>query len=236
LALLSLVTNHYVPVWMEDSESSHTELATSQLTGFKTSLDNQMVFAEILTLTGNEFSSIPVYTAVKLGSDGVPVFAGPTQGELGLFPDRGEITIELVDSLNGTNHAFTRTTSGNIELYVPNRYFVPQTLIYENGAILRHQNDGQVVIAEPHMTISNKSSDGNESYDVSVNLMWLFGTGSASGSNVEGISAKLIGMDLLEFKGINSSIFLNHTSEYGEAWYNYYNETLRDSYEPAQEH
>jgi hypothetical protein len=217
---------------MEDSESNHIELATSQLSGFKTTMDNQMMFAEILSLSQIEFESIPVYTAVKLGSDGVPVFAAPTQGELGINPNKGEITIELLDEPGNQTESVSRTTSGNIELRVPNRYYVPQTLIYENGAILRRQSDGEVVIAEPHMTIANRSSGSNESYDVSINLMWLFGTGSASGSNVEGINSKLIGMDLLVFNEINSSIYINHTSDYGNAWYNFYNSTLRDAYTP----
>jgi hypothetical protein len=229
LALLSLITNHYVPVWMEDSESNHIELATSQLSGFKTTMDNQMMFAEILAITGNEFTSIPI----KLGSDGVPVFAAPTQGELGINSDSGEISIELLDEPGNKTDYFSRTTKGNIELKVPNRYYVPQTLIYENGAILRRQSDGEVVIAEPHMTIANKSSGTDESFDVSINLMWLFGTGSASGSNVEGINSKLVGMDLLEFNDVNSSIYLNHTSRYGDAWFNFYNSTLRDSYTPS---
>ncbi len=233
LALLSLITNHYVPVWMEDSESNHIELATSQLSGFKTTMDNQMMFAEILALSQIEFESIPVYTAIKLGSDGVPVFAAPTQGELGINPNKGEITVEFLDLPgNGTEYV-SRMAKGNIELRVPNRYYVPQTLIYENGGILRRQSDGEVVIAEPHVTVANRSSDGNLSYDISINLMWLFGTGSASGSNVEGINSKLVGMDLLDYNEINSSVYLNHTSNYGDAWFSFYNSTLRDSYNPS---
>jgi hypothetical protein len=232
LALLSLVTNHYVPVWMEDSESNHIELALSQLSSFKTTMDNQMLFAEVLHETGKEFTSTPVYTAVKLGSDGVPVFASPTHGELGINTDEGDVSVSFMDDQNGTNDHIQTNVNGNIELWVPNRYFVPQTLTYENGAILRYQNDGEIVIADPHFSISNKTGSGSESYEVSINLIWLFGVGSASGSGVEGITSKLLGMDFLESDNINSSIYVNHSTEYGEAWFTYYNETLDNAYEP----
>ncbi len=233
LALLSLVTNHYVPVWMKDTESSHMELAVSQFGSFKTTMDNQMLFAEVLYYTNREFTSMPVYTAVKLGSDGVPVFASPTQGELGLYLNDGAFTVDTVYLLNDTNIPVNKTTMGNIKLSVPNRYFVPQTIIYENGGIIRRQSDGEAVVAEPRFSIANNTQGSNYSYDVTITSIWLFGLGSASGNGVEGVNSKLIGMDFQTYDDVNSSIYINLTTSYGNAWYSFYNNTLANSYKPG---
>jgi len=33
-------------------------------------------------------------------------------------------------------------SGGDLELYCPNRYFVEQHIIYENGAVILNQTDG----------------------------------------------------------------------------------------------
>ena len=232
LALLSLITNHYVPVWMKDNESSHMELALTQLGSLKASVDNQMLSAEVLYYTGNEFASMSVYTAIKLGSEGIPVFASPTPGELAIKQDQGLVSVETIGNNSGTNFNVTETTKGNIGLSVPNRYFVPQTLVYENGAIIRYQNDGEMVVAEPTFLVTNNTVAGNYSYKVAMTIMWLFGVGGTSGSGMDGINSKLIGLDIRTYDNPNSTVYINHTTSYGDAWYKYYNSTLTQAYEP----
>jgi hypothetical protein len=127
----------------------------------------------------------------------------------------------------------TGSTMGDIRLGVPNRYFVPQTLVYENGGIIRFQNDGQAMVAEPRFSVANNSGASTYSYTVSLTHVWLFGTGSASGTGFEGINSRLIGMDAQSYDNINTSIYLNLSTEYGRAWFNFYNNTLLDSYDPG---
>ena len=130
LALLSLITNHYVPVWMKDNESSHMEMALTQLGSLKASVDNQMLSAEVLYYTGNEFASMSVYTAIKLGSEGIPVFASPTPGELAIKQDQSMVSVETIGNNSGVDFNVAETTKGSIGLSVPNRYFVPLSLIH----------------------------------------------------------------------------------------------------------
>ena len=233
LALLSLVTNHYVPVWMKDTESNHMELAVSEFGGLKTSMDNQMLFAEVLYYTNREFTSMPVYTAVKVGSDGVPVFASPTQGELGLHLDDGVFTVDVYYTLGNSTGQIYQATQGNIRLDVPNRYYIPQSIIYENGGIIRFQNDGEAMIAESRFSVSNNSQGSNYSYTVSLTSISLFGVGSVSGNGVEGINSKLIGMDFQRYEDLSSSLFINVSTRYGESWFTFYNNTLKESYMPG---
>jgi hypothetical protein len=232
LALLSLVTNHYVPVWMTDGESSHMEEALAQFGSFKTTLDNQMLLAEIQYHSNIEFNSMSSYTAIKLGSDGVPIFASPTHGELGMNSNRGIVSVETIYTINDVDYSISESSMGEIGLAVPNRYFVPQTIVYENGAIIRHQNDGEQMVADARFSVINKSSGSDFHYEAAVTLVWLFGAGSASGSGMEGISSKLFGMNVQSYENLNSSIYINHTTQYGEAWFEFYNHTLHNAYAP----
>ena len=121
-------------------------------------------------------------------------------------------------------------SSGAISLSVHNRYYIPQRMIYENGAVIRWQADGQVIRAPPVFEAVRL----NGSLDMSFQLISLYGRDSVSGTTTEVVNAKVFGMDRQDYTDlvpmvINSKdvlIAINHTSAYGVAWYQFFNNTL----------
>src|SRR5512136_3063216 len=86
LTFMSMIVNQYVPVWMKDSEAAHMSGAFGQFGTFKGNVDLQMLAAQMAQNAGVHYIPITTYTAVTLGVDGVPIFAGSTVGDLNAYP------------------------------------------------------------------------------------------------------------------------------------------------------
>ena len=227
LTFLSLIVNSYVPVWMKDAESSHMNVAYGQFGDFKESVDTQMLYARMSELAGVRFTPTTVFTPIALGLDGVPIFSSPTLGLLtvdqakapwnawfGYYPNK-VVNVKQVAN---------ETAGGSVRLDVYNRYFVPQTLAYENGAVLKAQSDGMVLRAEPTFDITFV----NNTEDITLVMTSMLGYGSLQGSTTEGIHAKVISVSTDEYKRVNTDVYLNHTTPFGLAWWGFYNKTLSD--------
>lgn len=236
LTFFGMFTNQFVPVWMSDNESTHMSEAVAQFTTLKSSLD--------LSIANNANSRIaptPVSVPITLSSAGIPVFAAATAGVLYYVPEGEDVksSISLTytyRSSNGNLMTLSPATSndvlagGDLELYCPNRYFVEQRLIYENGAVILNQTDGEFVIAGPQMLIRDVGTTASPS------RIFLFTQVALQGSTVTigGTGSKLIGANLLyadtkEFSndvGTGSDLTINMTTLHGWAWYRYFNSTL----------
>lgn len=217
LSFLSLMTNSYVPVWMEDNESSHVNIVENQFGTLKWSVDNQILGSQI---TGH--SDVVMYTPITLSAAGVPVFASPTAGALQIIPESGSLSSMSVSFDYSTNttgtpvtYTITETSGGNVALYMPNRYFVQQTIIYENGAIIVNQSDGEVVRASPdfkletyqgnlRMILTQVSIQGNNQ--------------SVAGFGTRGLNTNLIYCDFQEYDNVVTNVTITITSPYGQAW------------------
>jgi hypothetical protein len=68
----------------------------------------------------------------------------------------------------------------------------------------------------------------NDTIDLSFELISLYGRGSVSGTSTEVVNAKVFGLDRQEYVDITSTIWINHTSAYGLAWYHLFNSTLSE--------
>ncbi len=147
LTFLSLIVNQYVPVWMKDSESSHMNGALGQFGSLKGAIDLQVLAAQIAQSAGTHYVPVTSSSPVSLGIDGVPIFAAPTAGEMVADPDAGPWTVTFYYDIRGVDTRVQEASSGAISLSVANRYFIPQTIAYENGAVIRSQSDGQVLRA-----------------------------------------------------------------------------------------
>ena len=237
LTFLSVIVNQYVPTWMTDSEASHMNSALGQFGGVKGAVDLQMLAAQAAKDANSFQIPVTTATAVTLGVDGVPIFAGPTPGTLVLNPDAGKfnLTVAYVIPPNptsctgtGTRRWANDTSSGSLALSVANRYYTQQQLAYENGAVIRYQTDGQFIRVHP--TFSVVSS--NNTLDISFALVSLYGKGIVTGTTAEMVSTELFAFDRQDyscFPSTNGFVWIEHTSPYGLAWYRFLNQTLSDS-------
>jgi hypothetical protein len=226
LTFISLIVNQYVPVWMKDSEASHMGAAFGQFGSFKGSVDLQMLAAQIASNVGVDYIPIASFTPVTLGIDGVPIFSNPTIGNLDSAPDKGLFTTQLVYKINTVDTRLDERSSGRIVLNVFNRYYPQQALAYENGAVIRWQQDGQSVRAEPTFEVEIV----NTSVEISMTHVGLFGSGSASGSTTEGIHSKLLGVDRQDYTQVRSDVWINGSTPFGIAWVSFFNRTLANAF------
>jgi len=225
LTFLSLIVNQYVPVWMKDSEAAHMNSAFGQFGNLKSGIDFQVLAATAAAQSQTRYVPVTTFAPITLGVDGVPIFAGPTTGELTLLPDAAPWTVEFHYSINGVATRAADRSAGQILLDVHNRYFVPQMLAYESGAVIRSQVLGQAVRAEPSFAVTKTSSVA-----VAFTLISLFGTGAAAGTSTDGVTARLIGVDRQDYSAIQSSLWINHTTTFGPAWYALFNDTYAKAF------
>lgn len=226
LTFLSLIVNQYVPVWMKDSEAAHMNSVLGQFGAFKGDVDLQILAAQMALFANRHYVPVTAFSPVSLGVDGIPIFASPTTGMLTVKPDEGLWSAQFTYLLGSSNYSVDETASGHIKLEVFNRYFVPQSIVYESGGVIRYQQDGQTVRGEP--TIEIFVSNGT--VDVTLPLVTLYGTGGAAGTGTEGIQSKLVALDLQTYEDLRSDVWINHTSDYAPAWAQFYNNTLSKAY------
>src|SRR3989441_11150286 len=139
LTFLSVIVNRYVPIWMKDPEASHMTLSLGRLGGIKGDIALQMLAARASADAGTFHIPVTTATAVNLGVDGVPIFSSPTPGTLELSPDAGAFTVAFDYILQGVRKQATDASSGAVALTASNRYYTPQRIVYENGAVIRYQ-------------------------------------------------------------------------------------------------
>ncbi len=227
LTFLSLIVNQYVPVWMKDSEAAHMNTALGNFGSLKGAIDLQVLAAQAARNAGAFYIPTTASAAIGLGVDGVPIFAAPTIGTLRSTPDSGPFTVRFDYLIKGVPTPVREQSNGTIDLDVANRYYLPQRVAYENGAVIRYQGDGQVVRAQPTFAVIKT----NNSLDISFGLVSLYGSGAIAGTSVEIVNTQVFAFDRQDYSGFanDAIIWINHTSRYGQAWYAFLNQTLADA-------
>ncbi len=207
-ALLSMFVTQFVPVTMKSNEAQHDLYVLSQFSQLRSTMD-------ILTLTKN--TNYTAYVPIKLGADGIPLFASPTYGQLSLYPS--QISSNYLMSLKFSDeygNNITRNASGSIQFISPNKYYIPEIFNYENGAVLRYnyQSKNAIFSIYPNMKISNVS--GNLS--IAVTLQSIFGNpNSVTGTETRALAISLQGEgdEKYELGGGNLTITINDDYNFG---------------------
>lgn len=237
LSLLSLVTQQFVPVWMEDKEAYHMDEVMTQFSYLKGNVDN---------LVMNDFTDYQLYSTFKLGSEGIPMFASSSPGIMRSRPGSGSFDLEFDINSTEEDESYEFSAGGNISLEVLNRYFESQTIVYEYGAILLEQGNREdsLIRADPAISIDNKGNNSDPSYFLNINLVDIRGERrNIGGTGAAGVTTELLGT----FKGTFSSAdnetlrsientMISLKTHYPSAWENWFaNETdLNNDYVKAE--
>ncbi len=214
LSLLSLITQQYVPVWMEDNEAYHMEDVKGQFAEMKGGIDSLIL---------NDQMGYPRYSSVRLGAEGIPLFASSSPGVLRLRP-RWSAEEDRGMRVNWT-HAGEETilrSSGNLSLRAYNRYFEEQTIIYEHGSILLEQDEGEVMRARPPISIEEIGGD----YRIRLTMVDLMGSErDIGGRGTVGVTSELVSSFRNSYDDPGNFSF-ELTTAYPEVWRRYFeNET-----------
>jgi len=232
LTFLGMFTNQFLPVWMNDNESSHMSEVIGQFATLKSSVD-----ISISNYANSLVAPSPIFIPVTLSAPGIPVFAASTAGILTLTPHAINMrpmfsvlytykpAVGADRQLNASNDG---GSGGSLQLYCPNRYYVEETLIYENGAVILNQSDGEFVIAGPQFMVKNVGSGGTPSIVVMLTQITVQGQNkTVGGTGSKGVNANLQFADSTEYdNSAGSSLVFTIVSQHGTAWANYFNSTL----------
>jgi len=238
LAFMGIFTNQFVPVWMSDNESTHMSQTIEQFITLKSSID--------ISISNNPNSIVapsPIFVPVTLSTAGIPVFAGPTAGVLMLSPDTLNqrpslnLTYQWVSNVSGAPQTYTLSSAndghsgGNLDLYCPNRYFVEQHIVYEDGAVILNQSDGEFIVAGPQLSLRNMGSQASPNWVVMITQVTVEGKNNTiGGTGSKGVTATLKFADTAALSNPTpSTLTIDVVSPHGMAWKNYFNRTFNAS-------
>jgi len=216
LAFLSLITTQYIPLSMAQYEAEHIEESKAQFISLRQAIDNQILTDE---------KTFAMYSPLTLGSRSVPVFTTPTIGQLSFNPYSTGISVSFNCTSDGQ---VNETSSGSFRLYVPNRYIDPVYTGYESAALLKRQDEGQLMDAAPHFNVIKQP--GNAS--LNMQLIDMVGKNtSVADMGTTGIRTQLEYADTWTFVDPVSTIYINVTTLYTQAWGDFFNETMSEDFD-----
>ena len=190
-SLLSMFMIQVVPVQIKENEAEHDMQVLSQLSQLRSIVD-------ILTITKN--TNYTAYVPIKLGAPGVPVVASPTYGQLSIYPaginSTYNMTVSFVDKYS---NSISIRSQGSIQFTAPNRYYVPETFSYENGAIIRYNfyAKNAIMPIKPNIKFENSSRYAN----VSMTLESIYGPPKT----ITGVGTRSLGITL---QGVYTQTYL----------------------------
>jgi hypothetical protein len=226
LTFMSLIVDQYVPVWMKDAESAHMNEAFGQFGDLKSNVDNKVLACQVAKIAGQSCTRVTTFTPITLGVDGVPLFASPTAGELQMNPWEGNMSIEFSYQAGNFSVDVNSSSGGMVDLHVYNRYYVQQRIIYENGAVLVYQIDGELVGIAPHFIVDNRT----QYMEISLSQVTLFGSGGTTGVSTEGVHSRLVNAEYERYLNLTTDFNMTLLTNYEKAWFHFYNDTLFESF------
>ena len=208
--ILSILQTTYIPKWMEQTESEHMDQVADQFAQLKFSIDTQAVF---------EKPDIPIATSIKLGSKEHPfLMSNRAYGSLEILTNASIITITDNES-NTVNFSL-----GIIKYESSNAYFIDQSFIYETGATIVSQSEGNIMTIKPTFT-AVKEKNTTLSFTI-IDISPIGGKRSISGYGSYPIQTEFFSTESIIIDNISS---INFQTKYPNSWSNFFNRTLTNS-------
>ena len=178
-ALFGIFLTQYLPLWMSENESAFTGQGQSSMATLKSNVDLQVAL-------GNP----PTYsTPFLLASQGIPLIAQPTAGQLTFTPQIvGQYaSLFAVPGPAGQSSLSINSTLGALTLSLPNRYFPAETFQYSFDGVVQSQGATSQVVAFVPLFALNVSGGR---VGLSLSMLQLFGnaTSVTSPGTVEVVS------------------------------------------------
>ena len=214
VSVVSLVQSVYVPKWMEQKEAEHMNEISSQFSHLKFAIDTQSSTGQL---------SSPIASSITLGSKEMPFLMSLRAfGYLDILPD----SIYFDFANNTDNYQFS---IGSIKYSSLNGYYLDQSFVYQAGAVIVNQYEGNMMSIKPFFVIVNDSGEVNITIKL-VDIIDIGGKASASGFGTTAIQT-----EYLEYNDYNltdiESIEIN--TLYPNAWGIYLDWLLEKQLEPS---
>ena len=204
VSVVSLIQVTYVPKWMEQKEAEHMDDVSSQFSHLKFAIDTQASTGQLST---------PIATSIDLGSKEMQF----------LMSTRAFGQLEILS--NSINFTFTNSTGnhlfslGSIKYSSLNAYYLDQSFIYEAGAIIINQDEGNMLSIKPSFVITDELGDPVITIKA-INITGIGGKVSATGFGSTAIQTEYSDFNNYNITDINS---ITITTMYPNAWSIYLN-------------
>ena len=144
LSVISIVQTVYVPKWMTQKEAEHMDAVANQFNQLKFAIDTQTTTKQI----------IPISTSITLGSKEMEFLVSQrAYGSLDI------VFNEYMINITNATQTVSYSQMGIIKYSSKNTYFLDQSYIYENGAIVLHQSSGDAMVTRPSLFIAGGSAN-----------------------------------------------------------------------------
>jgi hypothetical protein len=144
VSIVSILQMVYVPKWMEEREAEHMDEVANQFSQLKFAIDTQ---------SANAQTDKPIATSITLGSRELPYLMSVRSfGHLEILSDT--CVIEIDTPLDTYTYEL-----GIIKYSSANAYFIDEKFIYECGAIMVSQAQGNSMSIKPSFSVSFDTED-----------------------------------------------------------------------------
>jgi len=208
VSVVSLVQMVYVPKWMEQREAEHMDAVDAQFSQLKFAIDTQSSTGQL---------NIPIATSITLGSKELPYLMSVRSfGQLEILSDSFKLSI--INTSNTFNYSI-----GAIEYSSSNAYYLDQSFIYEAGAIITSQQEGNMISIKPSFYLTKLGENVEILIDVpDVNSVGGKTTGSGYGTTA--IQTECIGFDNQKIQNVSQ---ISIETYYTNAWKIYFDWILK---------
>jgi hypothetical protein len=130
--------------------------------------------------------------------------------------------------LDGSSGGFC---GGYVDMYAPNRYYVEQHLIYESGAVILNQTDGEFVLAGPGFSVNDVISGTTVNRVVKMTQISLLGSNkTVGGIGTKGLTAEMHYAGTSAYTNTaGADVVITIFSQHGPAWDSYFKRVLNAS-------
>lgn len=208
VTVVSVIQTVYIPQWMEQQEAEHMEEVGNQFAQLKYTIGQHMLTKQ---------KGIPISTSITLGSKELPfLMSSRAFGSLNIVPDQCTITIDS----GTTRFSFPL---GIIKYSSANAYYLNQDYIYEAGAVILNQYQGNTMAIKPNFLVSNEG-EVNIIFTI-TNISTVARKNSISGYGTYPIQTEFSDNNTLLIKNVSNITIGTH---YQNAWHRFINGTLRN--------
>ena len=212
VVVISIIQTVYVPKWMEQTEAEHMEMVADQFSQLKFAIDTQSAIKQ---------KDTPISTSITLGNRDMPFLtSNKAYGSLEILSDECTITI--------TNDSKSYSYPISIIKYTcQNNYFLEQSYIFEAGAVIINQIDGNVMAINPTFVVTNKV-DFIISFTI-INIQPIGDKRSIGGYGTYPIQTEYSSSNPSDIEKIDNVEFIKISTNYPNSWRNFISKTLINS-------
>lgn len=142
ISVVAIIQTVFVPQWMEQKEAEHMQNVLNQFTMLKYSIDTQAL---------TQSDSLSLSTSITLGNKELPILSSArSYGYLAVNKTKTDFRVKQ-HNYNAYNIS---QTYGMIQYNSRNAYFLDRTYVYEAGALIISQSDGNIMAITPHLDVN----------------------------------------------------------------------------------